>query len=139
MLTMMVLLTGFLLSDAEAGVVVGMNIGGVYVSVNPSSPYWVPPPRPGYVWVGGHWASPDVWIPGHWRPNYDRPGWVWVDGWWEGGRYVEGYWRESTRPGYVWAGGGWRNGVYAPGYWYAATPAVRTVRRRHRRRLRASV
>jgi len=32
--------------------------------------YWAVPPRPGGVWIAGHWADRpggSVWIGGHWR------------------------------------------------------------------------
>lgn len=32
--------------------------------------YWVAPPRPGAVYIAGHWRNQrrgSVWVPGHWR------------------------------------------------------------------------
>lgn len=32
--------------------------------------HWVRPPRPGAVWVSGHWDPRPggyIWVPGHWR------------------------------------------------------------------------
>jgi len=32
--------------------------------------YWALPPRPGTIWIAGHWdrrGSGYVWVPGHWR------------------------------------------------------------------------
>ena len=59
---------------------------GGYVAVATAPP---PPravvvdPRPGYIWVDGHW----VW---------NGATWGWNDGYWE-----------ADRPGYVWIGGNW--------------------------------
>ena len=57
-------------------------------------------PRPGYVWINGHWS----WREGQWRwlsGRYDleRPGAVWEQGAWERRSKSGWYWRE--------------------GYWYA--------------------
>jgi hypothetical protein len=35
-----------------------------------SGGHWALPPRPGLVWVSGHWSHRgrgDFWVPGHWR------------------------------------------------------------------------
>jgi hypothetical protein len=56
-----------------------------------------PAPRPGFVWVNGHWkwAHGDyVWEPGHWKEV--RVGYHWVAGHWAergaGWVWVEGHW-----------------------------------------------
>jgi hypothetical protein len=56
-----------------------------------------PPPRPGFVWVNGHWkwAHGDyVWEPGHWKEV--RVGYHWVPGHWAerggGWAWIEGHW-----------------------------------------------
>ncbi|HLH37002.1 MAG TPA: hypothetical protein VKX41_20180 [Alloacidobacterium sp.] len=58
-----------------------------------------PPPRPGYVWVGGYhrWDGYRyVWVPGHYVLP-PRPRAVWVPGHWVERRggwvFVEGHWR----------------------------------------------
>lgn len=56
------------LSSAQAGVTVTVTPAGTYVSVNPWSPSWVPAPRSGYAWVGGHYDAWGNWVPGHWHP-----------------------------------------------------------------------
>ena len=41
--------------------------GGTYVY---KAGYWSLPPRPGAVWIPGHWRHPRRgygWVPGHWR------------------------------------------------------------------------
>ena len=73
---------------------------GGYVAVATAPP---PPrvvvvdPRPGYIWVDGHW----VWNGGSW---------AWNDGYWE-----------AERPGYVWIGGNWvvhgGSHHWRQGYW----------------------
>ena len=45
--------------------------------------HWVVPPRPGGVWVAGHWdrrPGGEIWIGGHWI--HDRRGHQWVPGHW---------------------------------------------------------
>jgi hypothetical protein len=35
-----------------------------------SGGYWAAPPKPGWIWIPGHWKmhhSGDYWVPGHWR------------------------------------------------------------------------
>lgn len=55
-------------------------------------------PRPGYIWIGGHyvWRGRWVWVPGYWsRPPVGYA--VWVPGHWDrrpgGWIWVEGHWR----------------------------------------------
>jgi hypothetical protein len=59
----------------------------------------VPPGRPGWVWVRGHWAWNGArwfWVRGYWAraPRYRA---VWVPGYWahraRGWVWIEGYWR----------------------------------------------
>jgi|GEM_PF-1932015 len=57
----------------------------------------VPPPRPGFIWIGGYWGwegRRHVWIPGRWA--VERPGYIWVRGNWtprgRGWRFEEGRW-----------------------------------------------
>ncbi|WP_233581241.1 hypothetical protein [Acidipila sp. EB88] len=74
----------------------------VVVRVAPPPPiveHYGPPPRPGYVWVGGfhRWdGGRYVWTPGHYALP-PHPGAVWVrDGYYPHGggyRYRHGYWR----------------------------------------------
>lgn len=97
--------------------------GPVHLAIGPWSPRYVPPPRPGYVWVPGHWHH-GRWVPGYWRPVGPAPrGYVWVPGHWRGNTYVEGYWRPARRPGKVWVEGHYDdNGVWIDGYWAPSTP-----------------
>jgi hypothetical protein len=74
----------------------------VVVRIGPPAPVIErpgPPPRAGYVWVGGYhrWdGGRYVWTPGRWAMP-PRPHAVWVPGRWDhrGGGYVwvEGRWR----------------------------------------------
>lgn len=72
---------------------------GVRLAAGPPPP---PPaqvqPRPGLVFVSGHWEMANgtwSWTEGYWVPQ--RPGYLWVDGEWID---AGGYWR--WRPGH-WA------------------------------------
>ena len=41
--------------------------GGRYVYTDG---YWAMPPRPGFIWIRGHWKETRrgwKWVPGHWR------------------------------------------------------------------------
>lgn len=82
---------------------------------------WAPPPRPGFLWVSGHWDGP-FWVPGQWIPTHPPVAYVnyvWVSGWWLGDAYVEGYWRTNDRPGWSWVDGAYYdNNTYAWGYWH---------------------
>jgi hypothetical protein len=58
-----------------------------------------PPPSLDHHWVAGHWSwsgSVYVWVPGYYYAQ-PRPGAVWVDGHWarheRGWYWVEGHWR----------------------------------------------
>jgi hypothetical protein len=59
-------------------------------------------PRPGFVWIQGHWSWRDrwVWEPGSWEPL--RPGQAWHPGAWivVAGRYEwsPGRWAPTTGP-----------------------------------------
>jgi hypothetical protein len=84
--------------------------GGVRLVAAPPPP---PPaqvqPRPGQIFVSGHWDQHDgtwAWSDGYWVPQ--RPGYTWVDGEWidAGGywRWRAGHWtlisdRGSASPG----------------------------------------
>ena len=95
--------------------------------VHPWWSWWVPPTRPGWVWVPGYWAW-GVWHPGHWRPVRKAPvyrniTYVYVPGWWQGEVYVEGYYRPDTRDDGDWAwveGYYLDDGTYVPGHWRPA-------------------
>ncbi len=82
---------------------------------------WTPPPRPGFVWMSGHWEGP-YWVPGSWVMTYPPSSYAtyhWVSGWWLGDRYVEGYWRVNERPGWYWVDGAYyADNSYAWGAWY---------------------
>lgn len=88
---------------ALAQVSVNINVPGL-VQVAPPAPRYEsrPRPRPGQVWVPGHWQWNDRaydWRPGYWvaaRPDYAyAPGqWVRADGGW---RWREGDWRRAER------------------------------------------
>lgn len=98
--------------------------------VDPWVAAWVPPPRPGWVWISGHWEGP-VWIPGHWEPTHPPATWygarwVYVPGFWIGPVYVEGYWRVERRADgrWEWVDGHYTaDGAYVPGHWVPADPA----------------
>ena len=98
--------------------------------VNPWIELWEPPPRPGWVWVPGHWEH-GLWFPGQWRPVGTPPAppvgaWVWVPGWWMGNVYFEGYWRVDRRNDgdWVWVEGArLADGRYVWGHWAPASPA----------------
>jgi hypothetical protein len=74
----------------------------VAIRIGPPPPvveHYGPPPRPGWVWMGGfhRWdGARYVWVPGHYAAP-PRPGVRWVpDGYYRrGGRYYyrHGYWR----------------------------------------------
>ena len=86
---------------ASAQVSVNINVPGV-VTVAPPPPRMerMPGPRPGQVWVPGHWqwaGNAYAWRACYWqaaRPDYDYvPGrWVAADGGW---RWVEPDWRRG--------------------------------------------
>jgi YXWGXW repeat-containing protein len=90
-----------------AGLLAGCLVrghGAYVVAVAPPAPRAtvVVEPRPGYLWIEGHWAWVDdrwTWLDGYWEA--ERPGYVWVQGYWEprGGRYhwIDGHW--SARVG----------------------------------------
>ena len=60
----------------------------------------VPPPRPGYIWVRGHWrwnGSRHEWAKGHWEPErvglrYVQPRWDHVGDEWH---FTAGFWAHS--------------------------------------------
>jgi hypothetical protein len=91
---------------------------------------WTPPPRPGWVWIPGHWAGPH-WVPGQFSPLGSPPvfggvRFTYVPGWWLGPVYVEGYWRATDRAGWQWLSGYYRDdGSYVWGYWAPLTPGPR--------------
>ncbi len=70
-------------------------------------------PGPGYVWVGGYWASDG----GHWS---------WVRGHWDQPPESNAYW---VRPRYVHSYGEY---IYEPGHWSGQTVAVPDDVREHR-------
>jgi hypothetical protein len=58
----------------------------------------LPPPRPGFIWIAGHWRY--------------AGGWVWTSGWWDavpfpGAVWVSSRW-EHRSAGWTWIGGSWR-------------------------------
>jgi hypothetical protein len=75
----------------------------------PAPPPVAVQPRPGHVYVQGHWHQVDgkwQWSEGYWVP--EKPGYVWVDGQWvDAGGYWKwqwGHWvpapdSEEKRPG----------------------------------------
>jgi len=89
---------------AAAQVSVQINVPGL-IQVAPPAPRYepMPGPRPGQVWVPGHWQWNErayVWRSGYWqaaRPDYAyAPGrWVQADGGW---RWMEGDWRRAEPP-----------------------------------------
>lgn len=88
---------------ALAQVSVNIQVPGI-VQLPPPAPRYesLPRPRPGQVWVPGHWQWNErdyAWRPGRWvaaRPDYAyAPGqWVRADGGW---RWREGDWRRAER------------------------------------------
>lgn len=89
------------------------------------STWWVPPARPGWIWVPGYWSW-GRWVPGYWVPVGPPPGaYVYVPGWWQGDVYVDGFWRVSARPDddWVWVDGYYlEDGTYVRGHWRPAGP-----------------
>ncbi|MEC7946391.1 MAG: hypothetical protein VX265_02420 [Myxococcota bacterium] len=96
-------------------------------SVDPWSPYWMPPARRGWTWMPGGWVG-GVWWPGYYTPTttlYIDQGvhYVYVPGWWERDAYVEGYWRRAQRDDgdWIWVDGYYlEDGVYVRGHWMPA-------------------
>jgi hypothetical protein len=94
---------GVLPLAAPAQVSVNINVPGI-VAVAPPAPRveYIPTPRPGQVWVQGHWywnQRDYAWRPGYWQParaNYAyAPGrWVPVSG---GYRWIEGDWKRHGK------------------------------------------
>lgn len=90
------------------------SIGGIatsanaatYVRIAPPPPRSeaVPPPRAGYVWVGGHWDwrnNRHQWVTGNWLRErrgyrYNQPAWMERDGRW---RMERGNWRRGDSDG----------------------------------------
>ncbi len=70
-------------------------------------------PGPGYIWVGGFWAS-------------DGGHWTWVRGHWDQPPEANVYW---VRPRYVHSYGEY---IYEPGHWSNQTVAVPDDVREHR-------
>jgi len=78
----------------------------IFVQVAPPAPRVevVPAPRPGRVWVGGHWEwrnNRHQWIAGNWIRerrgyHYVQPNWTERDGRWQMER---GNWRRGDRDG----------------------------------------
>lgn len=95
---------------------------GVVIALNPWAFGYVPAPRPGWIWVAGHYDARHVWFPGYWQPASPRAGWAWVPGFWDGPIYVEGRWREDSRPGWGWVEGYYDNGRWVEGHWEAIGP-----------------
>ncbi|HEY1848000.1 MAG TPA: hypothetical protein VGG37_02285 [Opitutaceae bacterium] len=94
---------------AQAGLDIGINLGGPEVVVRSAPPperHEVIPvsPGPGYVWIHGHWGwhrDRWEWMGGRWdRPA--QPGSVWIAGQWvpRGGGYVwvEGHYNVQAAP-----------------------------------------
>ncbi len=88
---------------ASAQVNINVQLPGL-VSIAPPPPRFeaAPGPRPGQIWIPGHWQWNErayAWRPGYWqaaRPDYAyAPGrWVQVDGGW---RWMEGGWQPHRR------------------------------------------
>src|SRR5262249_61903096 len=84
--------------------------------------------RPGYLWIGGHWAWNGGWV---WAPGYyevERPGYLWVGGVWTthggGSHWVPGYWRPRPNPGTVVVPSQpARQGDWRPGYYSKPAPS----------------
>lgn len=121
----LVLASGLVSNPAEARPHVRVVVPAprVHVVISPWAYGYRPVPRPGWVWVDGHYADGGVWVPGYWMPSRPRPGYAWVPGHWEGDRYVDGYWRELNRPGFTWMDGYYdRAGRWHEGYWAPVGP-----------------
>jgi hypothetical protein len=91
--------------------------------VSPFDPLWLPPGRPGWIWVPGYWVY-GQWYPGYWRPASHtavlvrQHRYVFVPGWWQGPTYIEGWWRVDARPDWVWVTGRYLgDGTYVAGHW----------------------
>ena len=89
-------------------------------------PSWLPPPRPGWVWVPARFEGATR-IPGYWTPATPGPvGYVYVPGWWIGTAYAEGYWRAEIRTDgdWAWVPGSYNaDGSYVWGHWVPSAPA----------------
>jgi hypothetical protein len=118
------LLAGSTLGLASGCVASGRyHASGVVVASEPPPPrYEAADPRPGYVWIDGHWD---------WDPSYGE--WVWYEGYYE-----------PERVGYVYVRGNWVNRgdhyVYERPRWQSRTNAhVRVNVSDHGRRSKVRV
>jgi WXXGXW repeat (2 copies) len=122
----LVLLTLALLSTANAGVFISVNVGP------PALPVYEQPicPSPGYIWTPGYWAyGPEgyFWVPGTWVPA-PQPGLLWTPGYWGwgGGVYLwhAGYWGPTIgfyggiNYGFGYVGSGYQGGYWRGGQFY---------------------
>lgn len=94
------------LVSAALGSIAVPASAAIYVQVAPPEPRteYVPAPRRGYVWVGGHWGwrnQRHQWIKGSWIRErrgyqYTQPAWVEDNGRW---RMQRGAWARGDRDG----------------------------------------
>lgn len=92
--------------SAALGSITVPAAAAVYVQIAPPQPRaeFVPAPRRGYVWVGGHWSWKNhrhQWINGSWLRDrrgyqYNQPAWVERNGRWQMER---GTWIRGDRDG----------------------------------------
>jgi hypothetical protein len=88
-ITLLALAMGAAPYAANAGIDIGVNIGGPEIVVRSQPPperiETVPmSPGPGYIWIRGHWGWHHErweWIDGHWDRSV-RPGMEWIPGHW---------------------------------------------------------
>ena len=95
-----------MLAASFIGIATPASAGVVFARVAPPEPRVevVPAPRPGRIWVGGHWewrSNRHVWVAGTWireRRGYQyvQPTWTERDGRWQMER---GNWRRGDADG----------------------------------------
>lgn len=108
-ITLLALLCAAAPLSAQAGVEVGINLGGPEIIVGSQPPparveAVTVAPGPGYIWIRGHWSWHHerwVWVNGHWD-RVAQPGSVWIPGQWvarsNGWAWMEGHYVIQAAP-----------------------------------------